>query len=127
MTVSKPNARIPAGTSWKPKGIRQTSGPDLMCKLIPTGIDCQQDPGINKKRAEPTVNEVRDHDTNGDHNLEQASDTTTDFLGTALGYIGGSDSGDRTDADTGDDTASIDVAKATRATRYRLQDLQVLD
>ena len=34
--VNRPSIMRPAGTSWKPNGMRQTPYPDLMCMLMPT-------------------------------------------------------------------------------------------
>lgn len=55
-----------------------------------------------------TIDEVRQHDTDSHHDLEQARNTATVLLGGALGHVGGSDGGDRTDTDTRDDTTGID-------------------
>ena len=71
----------------------------------------------------PTVDEVRDHDTEGDHDLEQAGDAPADVLGRTLGHERGRDGGNGADAYTGDDAPCVDVPDAARAPGDGLQDL----
>jgi hypothetical protein len=80
--------------------------------------------GYERERKEPTVEEVRDEDTNGDHDLEETGDASADVLGRALGDEGGRDGRDAADADTGDDTAGIDVGEAAAVTGDSGQDLK---
>ena len=61
-----------------------------------------------------TVDEVRQHDTDSHHDLEQARNATTVLLGGALGDIGGSDGRNRTNTNTRDDTTGIDGAETER-------------
>lgn len=58
-----------------------------------------------------TVDEVREHDADGDHDLEETSDAATDVLRRTLGDIGGCDGRNGTDTDARNDTAAIDVAQ----------------
>ena len=58
-----------------------------------------------------TIDEVRDHNTNSDHDLEHAGDTSTNVFGRALGHICGSHSGNATNTETGNNTTSVDERK----------------
>lgn len=78
---------------------------------------------VTVTKCELTIDEVRDHDTDGDHDLEETSDTPADVLGAALRHVGGRDGRDGTNTNTSDDTAGINVAQAARATSNGLQNL----
>jgi hypothetical protein len=62
-----------------------------------------------------TVDEVGDHDAEGDHDLEQTSDAPPDIFGRAFGDVGGRDGGDAADAEAGGDAACVDESDAVRA------------
>ena len=123
-TVSSPNAMIPAGTSWKPYGMRHTAKPDLMCRLIPTARPQVSASRLRRTERRRTVDEVGEHDADGDHDLEEAGDAAADILGRALGHESRRDGGDGTDTQAGDDTPGIDVAKPSRTARDGLEDLK---
>ena len=64
-----------------------------------------------KRVGRLTVDEVGYHDTNSDHDLEQTSDTTANFLRGAFRDICGRDRGDGANSYASDDPTSVDVAK----------------
>ena len=64
------------------------------------------------RRSGRTVDEVREHNADGDHDLEHARDAAPDVFGTALRHERGRDGGDRADAQPRDDPPRVDEPQA---------------
>lgn len=60
-----------------------------------------------------TVDEVGDHDTEGEEDLEEPSDSTAHVLGGTFGHICRRNRGDATNTHTSDNTAGVDVSKTS--------------
>ena len=88
LTVSNPKAIIPAGTSWKPKGILHTLG--LLAKEIPTpsGRMYPSDSRLPRAYRRLTIDEIRKHDADGNHNLEKTGNSSTNIFWRTLGDVG---------------------------------------
>lgn len=72
-TVKSPMSMMPAGTSWKPKGNCQTNGESAAWRPTPSS-DRSGKPSRKLKqqtrRRKRTVDKVRNHNTNCNHDLE---------------------------------------------------------
>ena len=75
-------------------------------------------------RLRLTVDEVRNHDADGDHDLEETGDAPPDLLGAALRDVRGRDGRNGPNAETRDDAPRVDVAQAARAASDGLQNLR---
>jgi hypothetical protein len=108
----EPQAHYPGGDELEAKGNApdERAGLDVKSHTV-YSISSQHNfssPPTCKGKT-PTVYEIRDTHTNGDHNLEQPRDATTHLLRRALRNIRGRDGGKRANAETADDAPRVDV------------------
>lgn len=107
--------------SWTPKGMRQTADPDLMWMPIPSVKDRQG--GIERKARRCrgdiilavvlTVDEVGDHDTEGEEDLEEPGNSAAHILGGTFGNVCRRNRGNATNTHTSDNTTRVDVSKTS--------------
>jgi hypothetical protein len=123
LTVINPRHIIPAGTSWKPKGIRHTLGLLAMCSPTPTGRTAIRNFGDATTHG-LTIEKVRDHDASRHHDLKHARDPPTNIFGRTFGHISRCDGRYAANADARYDAPTIDVADPAATTSYRGEDLR---
>lgn len=71
-----------------------------------------------------TIDKVRDHDSDRDHDLKHAGNPATSVFWGAFGYIRRCNGGYSADANARYDASAVDVADATTTPGHRSQDLR---